>query len=50
VGIVDASYDSMPLILRGLQQRFPELEIHQVEAGVPEQFQLLLDGRPGVLP
>jgi DNA-binding transcriptional LysR family regulator len=45
VGIVDASYDSMPLILRGLQQRFPELEIHQVEAGVPEQFQLLLDGR-----
>jgi len=45
VGIVDASYDSMPLILHEVQQLFPELEIHQVEAGVPEQFERLLDGR-----
>jgi DNA-binding transcriptional LysR family regulator len=45
VGVVDASYDSMPQILRQVQQRFPELEIHQVEAGVPEQFRLLGDGR-----
>ena len=45
VGIVDASYDSMPLILNAIQQRFPDLEIHQVEAGVPEQFQRLMDGR-----
>jgi DNA-binding transcriptional LysR family regulator len=45
VGIVDASYDSMPLILHAIQQRFPDLEIHQVEAGVPEQFQRLIDGR-----
>jgi DNA-binding transcriptional LysR family regulator len=45
VGIVDASYDSMPLILHEVQQRYPELEIHQVEAGVPEQFQRLVDGR-----
>ena len=45
VGIVDASYDSMPLILHAIQQRFPDLEIHQVEAGVPEQFQRLMDGR-----
>lgn len=45
VGIVDASYDSMPLILQEVQQRYPELEIHQVEAGVPEQFERLLDGR-----
>ena len=45
VGIVDASYDSMPLILHAIQQRFPDLEIHQVEAGVPEQFQRLTDGR-----
>jgi DNA-binding transcriptional LysR family regulator len=45
VGIVDASYDSMPLILHEVQQRHPDLEIHQVEAGVPEQFQRLVDGR-----
>ena len=45
VGIVDASYDSMPLILQEVQQLYPELEIHQVEAGVPEQFERLLDGR-----
>jgi DNA-binding transcriptional LysR family regulator len=45
VGILDASYDSMPQILREVQERYPELEIHQVEAGVPEQFRLLGDGR-----
>ena len=45
VGIVDASYDSMPLILQRVQKRYPELEINQVEAGVPEQFERLLDGR-----
>jgi DNA-binding transcriptional LysR family regulator len=45
VGVVDASYDSMPQILRQVQERFPELEIHQVEAGVPEQFRLLAEGR-----
>jgi DNA-binding transcriptional LysR family regulator len=45
VGIVDASYDSMPRILRQVQQQYPNLEIHQVEAGVPEQFKLLVDGR-----
>src|SRR5688572_6008155 len=45
VGIVDASYDSMPLILHEVQHRYPDLEIHQVEAGVPEQCQRLVDGR-----
>jgi DNA-binding transcriptional LysR family regulator len=45
VGIVDASYDSMPQILRGIRERYPDLEIHEVEAGVPEQFRLLVDGR-----
>jgi len=45
VGVVDASYDSMPQILQEVQQRYPEVEIHQVEAGVPEQFRLLEDGR-----
>ena len=45
VGTVDASYDSMPTILRQVQARFPDLEIHQVEAGVPEQYMLLVGGR-----
>jgi len=44
VGIVDASYDSMALILHDVQLQFPDLEIHQVEAGVPEQFGRLVDG------
>ncbi|MDN3351474.1 LysR substrate-binding domain-containing protein [Actinomadura sp. DC4] len=45
VGIIDASYDSMPQILHEVQARHPDLVIHQVEAGVPEQYQQLLDGR-----
>jgi len=45
VGVVDAGYESMPLILREVQARYPDLEVHQVEAGVPEQFQLLVEGR-----
>ena len=45
VGIIDASYDSMPLILNEVRARYPDLIIHQVEAGVPEQYQRLLDGR-----
>jgi DNA-binding transcriptional LysR family regulator len=45
VGVVDASYDSMPLILHEVQQQHADLEIHQVEIGVPEQFQRLVDGR-----
>ncbi len=45
VGIVDAGYNSMPRILRAVQGRFPDLEIHQVEACVPEQFRYLADGR-----
>src|SRR5579859_7361234 len=32
VGIVDASYDSMPLILHEVQARNPDLVIHQIEA------------------
>jgi DNA-binding transcriptional LysR family regulator len=45
VGIIDASYDSMPLILHEVQARYPDLVIHQIEASVPEQYQQLLDGR-----
>jgi hypothetical protein len=32
----------MPLILHEVQQQYPDLEIHQIEAGVPEQFQRLV--------
>jgi len=44
VGVVDPSYDSMPQILRMIQACYPELEIHQVEVGVPQQFALLISG------
>jgi DNA-binding transcriptional LysR family regulator len=45
VGVVDPSYDSMPQILRQKQEKYPELEIRQVEAGAPEQFRQLASGR-----
>ncbi|MBG0826636.1 LysR family transcriptional regulator [Planomonospora sp. ID67723] len=45
VGIIDASYDSMPQILRDVQQRLPGLTIHQVEASTPDQYRQLADGR-----
>jgi DNA-binding transcriptional LysR family regulator len=45
VGIIDASYDSMPQILHEVQARNPDLVIHQVEASVPGQYQQLADGR-----
>jgi len=45
VGIIDSSYDSMPQILHEVQARHPDLVIHQVEVGVPEQYQQLIDGR-----
>ena len=45
VGIIDSSYDSMPQILYEVQARYPGLVIHQVEVGVPEQYQQLIEGR-----
>src|SRR5580698_4135005 len=39
VGIIDASYDSMPQILHEVQARYPGLVIHQVEVSVPGQYQ-----------
>jgi DNA-binding transcriptional LysR family regulator len=45
VGIIDASYDSMPQILHEVQARYPSLVIHQVETSVPSQYQQLTDGR-----
>ncbi|HZB28802.1 MAG TPA: LysR substrate-binding domain-containing protein [Streptosporangiaceae bacterium] len=45
VGILDASYDSAPLILHEVQERHPELKIRQVRTGLSQQYQWLLDGR-----
>jgi DNA-binding transcriptional LysR family regulator len=45
VGTVDASYDSIPRILREVREQYPSLAVHQVEAGVPEQLTLLSQGR-----
>ncbi|PRX59036.1 DNA-binding transcriptional LysR family regulator [Nonomuraea fuscirosea] len=45
VGIIDAGYDTMPQILRELQHTHPGITIHQVEAGTPEQYRQLADGR-----
>ena len=44
VGVTDASNDSMPLILNQVREQYPELEIHEIEAGVPQQLNLLLNG------
>ncbi|MEV4552313.1 LysR substrate-binding domain-containing protein [Nonomuraea wenchangensis] len=44
-GIIDAGYDTMPQILRELQDNHPGITIHQVEAGTPEQYRQLADGR-----
>ena len=44
-GIIDAGYDSMPQILREVQRSHPDFTIHQVEAGPPEQYRQLADGR-----
>ena len=45
VGVLDEGYDAVRPVLRAVQDRHPELEIHQISAGVPEQCQLLADGR-----
>ena len=44
-GIVDASCDAVNMILRDVQDHIPELEIHQVETGVPDQMRMLADGQ-----
>lgn len=45
VGLLDEGYDAARPVLQALQARHPELEIHQITAGVPEQCRLLVDGR-----
>jgi DNA-binding transcriptional LysR family regulator len=45
IGVLDEGYDAVRPVLRAVQDRHPDLEIHQVSAGVPEQCQMLADGR-----
>lgn len=45
IGTVDASYHSTSAIIAHVQERCPDLEIHEVEAVMPEQFKLLAQGQ-----
>ncbi|WP_067502607.1 LysR family transcriptional regulator [Actinoplanes sp. TFC3] len=45
LGLLDEGYDAIRPVLRAVQGRHPEVEIHQVQAGVPEQCRLLAGGR-----
>src|SRR5262249_16960685 len=45
VAVGDPSFDSMPQVLRAVRYSHPQLQIHQVEATVPEQYRLLTGGR-----
>jgi DNA-binding transcriptional LysR family regulator len=45
VGVLDEGYDAVRPILRAVQAQHPDLEIHQIQAGVPEQCRMLADGR-----
>jgi DNA-binding transcriptional LysR family regulator len=45
VGVLDEAYDAVRPVLRAVQAEHPELEIHQIQAGVPEQYRMLADGR-----
>jgi DNA-binding transcriptional LysR family regulator len=44
VGVTDESYPTIRPILTAMQEQDPELEIHQVNAGLPEQLRLIADG------
>lgn len=46
VAMGDASFDTMPVVLAAVREHHPNLlEVHEVEAGVPEQCRLLAQGR-----
>jgi DNA-binding transcriptional LysR family regulator len=45
VGVLDEGYEAARPVLREIQDRYPELEIHQLQVGVPEQCRLLAEGR-----
>ena len=45
VGLLDEGYAAVRPVLRALETRHPELDIHQVQVGVSEQIRMLADGR-----
>jgi DNA-binding transcriptional LysR family regulator len=45
VGVLDEGYEAVRLVLHELLARWPEVEIHLLHAGVPEQSRCLVDGR-----
>ncbi|MFE3195038.1 LysR family transcriptional regulator [Nocardia sp. NPDC059240] len=45
VALGDASFDTMPMVLAAVRHHHPRLvEVHQIEAGVPEQCRMLAQG------
>jgi DNA-binding transcriptional LysR family regulator len=45
VSLGDASCDLVPNVLHVFQSEYPRLEIHRVEAGLPDQCRQLIEGR-----
>ncbi|WP_305786594.1 LysR family transcriptional regulator [Symbioplanes lichenis] len=45
LGLLDEGYGAIRPVLRMVQALFPEVEVHQVQVGVPEQCRMLADGR-----
>lgn len=45
VGVLDEGYEAVRPVLHEMQARHPEMEIHLVHAGVPDQCRALIDGR-----
>jgi DNA-binding transcriptional LysR family regulator len=44
VAVGDASFDSMPQVLRSLQYNHPNLVVHRMEAPMPAQYRMLAEG------
>lgn len=45
VALGDAACNTVPQVLQVLRSQYPQVEIHRVEAGLPEQCRQLIDGR-----
>jgi DNA-binding transcriptional LysR family regulator len=45
IGVLDEGYEAVRPVLHELLARHPDVEVHLVHAGVPEQCRCLIDGR-----